>query len=102
MVGGNVCEQEVGKCFWKGPIRVVSNSVSILAEYIEHILVVSQHKEQTLDAFECVTKMIGGLSLEDPFMICQDQIWILIFFNHIVECLSFIHVLEDLDIVFEA
>lgn len=42
---GQIYEQVVQKRLWKGAICVIPNSVSVLAEYLEDVFILSEHEE---------------------------------------------------------
>lgn len=71
---------------------MISDSVKILAEYIEYILVLSQHKEEGLYSFISISEVIGRLSLEDSFEGVRNEVGIFIFLKHMEKCI--LHILE--------
>lgn len=63
MARSDVVEDKVQEGLWKGPVRVVSDSVCVLAEHLEDIFVLSQHDEERLKSFEGLSEVGGRLRL---------------------------------------
>ena len=100
MARGDVIEQKVKQGLWKGPVRVVSDSVRVLTEHLEDVFVVSQHEEEGLKAFEGLSEVRRGLRLEDALYAGVGSAWILLFVERVQEAFLRVAQTQSLLVVF--